>query len=55
MKAVSKLRFAGDVSIDKVKIVTLKGFTQDIAAQVINIQIYEDLFSPFMSGSLIKM
>lgn len=53
MKAVSKLRFAGDVSIDKIKIVTLSGFTQDIAAQVINIQIYEDLFSPFMSGSLI--
>jgi len=53
MKAVSKLRFAGDVSIDKVKIVTLNGFTQDIAAQVINIQVYEDLFSPFMSGSII--
>jgi hypothetical protein len=53
MKAVSKLRFAGDVSIDKIKIVSQSGFAQDIAAQVINIQIYEDLFSPFMSGSLI--
>jgi len=46
-------RFAGDVSIDKVKIITRSGLAQDIAAQVITIQIFEDLFSPFISGSLI--
>ena len=47
------LRFAGDVSIDKCKITTSGGVSQDIAAQVIAISIYEDLFSPFMTGSLV--
>lgn len=47
------VRFAGDVSIDKVKIVTRNGMAQDITAQVIAIQVFEDIFSPFITGSLI--
>lgn len=53
MQPSKPIRFAGDVSIDKVKIITSKGFYQDISGQVITIQIYEDLFSPFITGSLI--
>ena len=53
MQSSKILRFAGDVSIDKALINNPKGFFQDIAAQVINIQFYEDLFSPFITGSLI--
>ena len=53
MKPSQVLRFAGDVSIDKVKIITAKGFYQDVGAQVINVQFYEDLFAPFITGSLI--
>jgi hypothetical protein len=53
MKSNETLKFAGDVNIDKIRIITPTGFYQDIAAQVINIQLYEDLFSPFLSGSLI--
>jgi hypothetical protein len=53
MKSNETLKFAGDVNIDKIRIITPTGFFQDIAAQVINIQIFEDLFSPFISGSLI--
>ena len=53
MKSSKVLRFAGDVSIDKVRIITAKGFYQDVGAQVINVQIYEDIFSPFITGSLI--
>jgi len=53
MKPSKVLRFAGDVSIDKVKIITAKGFYQDVGAQVINVQFYEDLFAPFITGSLI--
>ena len=49
----STLRYAGDVSIDKVTITTSKGLYQDITAQVLNIQIFEDLFTPFMSGNLV--
>ena len=53
MQSSKVLRFAGDVSIDKAAIINPSGFYQDIAAQVINIQFYEDLFSPFITGSLI--
>lgn len=53
MKSNETLKFAGDVNIDKIRIVTPTGFFQDIAAQVITIHLYEDLFSPFISGSLI--
>jgi hypothetical protein len=53
MKSSTPIRFAGDVSIDKAIIITPSGFYQDIAAQVINVQIYEDIFSPFITGSLI--
>lgn len=47
-----ELRFAGDVSIEKCDIFTSGGLRQDIAAQVIAISVYEDLFSPFITGSL---
>lgn len=47
------LRYAGDVNVSKITITTSKGAFQDITAQVINIQFYEDLFSPFLSGSLV--
>ena len=53
MQPNNPIRFAGDVSIDKVRIITSKGVYQDITAQVITVQIYEDLFSPFITGSLI--
>jgi hypothetical protein len=53
MKSSQQLRFAGDVSIDKVQIITPTGFYQDITAQVLNIQFYEDIFAPFITGSII--
>lgn len=47
------LRFAGDVNIEKVSITTSSGFTQEITNQVVGLQLFEDLFSPFITGSLI--
>jgi len=47
------LRFAGDVNIEKVSITTSSGFTQEITNQVVGLQIFEDLFSPFITGSLV--
>ena len=47
------LRFAGDVNIEKVNIISSSGFTQEITNQVVGLQIFEDLFSPFITGSLI--
>lgn len=47
------LRFAGDVSIDKCVITSKSGVYMDVKAQVLQIQIFEDIFAPFMSGSLV--
>ena len=47
------LRFAGDVSVNSIKIVTRTGNSQNITAQVIGIQIFEDIFSPFITGSMV--
>lgn len=49
-----KLRFAGDISVEKVTISSLvsdKSF--NVANQLLTIQIFEDMFSPFITGSLI--
>ena len=46
------IRFAGDVSIDKIEIISSNGFGQEVTNQVIALEIYEDIFSPFISGVL---
>jgi hypothetical protein len=46
------IRFAGDVSIDNIEVISSNGFGADIANQVVALEIYEDLFSPFNSGVL---
>lgn len=49
-----ELRQAGDVNIGYVRITSMANNTYfNIKNQVITIQIYEDMFSPFMTGSLI--
>lgn len=46
------IRFAGDVSIDSIKIISSNGFGQEVTNQVVALEIYEDLWSPFISGVL---
>jgi len=46
------IRFAGDVSIDKIEIISSNGFGQEVTNQVVALEIYEDLWSPFISGVL---
>jgi hypothetical protein len=48
-----KLRFAGDVSVDVVTITTPSGLYYDVTPQMMGIQIFEDLFAPFITGSII--
>ena len=48
-----RLRFAGDVNIEKLELKSVNGFYQDISNQVIGIQIFEDIFAPFITGTLI--
>ena len=48
------IEFAGDVRIEKLDLVSLSsGKSMNIINQVIGIQIYEDLFTPFISGNII--
>ena len=46
------IRFAGDVNIDKIEVISSNGFGQEITNQVVALEIYEDMFSPFVSGVL---
>lgn len=48
-----KLSFAGEVAIDEVTIITAKGVYQTVTAQVIGIEIYEDLFGGFITGQVL--
>lgn len=53
MPNTNSIRFAGDVNITKARIIASTGFFQDVTGQIITIQVFEDLFSPFITGSLI--
>lgn len=49
---MADLQRAGDITIDKILITTTSGFYQDIKNQVIGIQLFEDIYSPFITGSM---
>lgn len=49
-----KLKFAGDINVERVTITSLiSDKTFNVANQLLTIQIFEDMFSPFITGSLI--
>lgn len=47
------IKFAGDVNLRKLEIVGSNGYTIDISSQVAQINVYEDIFSPFISLSIV--
>lgn len=47
------LRFAGDIEILRVSIVSTKDQLHTVTDQVMNIELYEDIFSPFLSGKIL--
>lgn len=47
-----KIHVAGDVSIEDVTIISIRGHAQTILPQVAGIELYEDIFSPFITGKL---
>lgn len=47
------LRFAGDIHFEKIQLNSLNGQFANIINQVISIEVYEDLFSPFTTMSLV--
>lgn len=48
-----KLLFAGQYTLDSIDIIQPNGVAVDVREQVEQITIYEDIFSPFISGNLI--
>jgi hypothetical protein len=49
----NQLRYAGDVNVERATITSSKGVFQNVTGQVALIRIYEDIFSPFITGSII--
>ena len=49
----NSLRFAGDVNIDSVIIATPKGTYQNITGQILQVNVFVDIFAPFITGSLV--
>lgn len=47
------IKFAGDVLLKKLEVLTSSGYTVDITSQVAQINVYEDIFSPFISLSIV--
>lgn len=47
------LRFAGDISIRKLQLVSSNNFAIDITDQMIGIEMHEDLFSPFITMTIV--
>ena len=46
------VRYAGDIDIVHVSVISSKDQKHTITKQVDSFEIYEDLFSPFISGSM---
>lgn len=51
--SLNTLRFAGDVQFEKVELRSLNGQYANIINQVIGIEIFEDLFAPFITMSVV--
>ena len=47
------LRYAGDIDITSVNIISTKDQLHSITDQVMSIELYEDIFSPFLSGKIL--
>ena len=47
------LNYAGDFSIEKAEIITSSGQIIDVSANIVEINFYEDIFSPSLSGDIV--
>ena len=47
------LKFPGDVNIQEARVRSSNGFVQDILGQVAQVEVFEDIFSPFITGTLV--
>lgn len=49
----NELQYAGDISIEYLEIISSKRNSINIRNQVVSINLYEDIFSPFITGTLV--
>ena len=49
----TELQYAGDISIEYIEIISSKHNSLNIRNQVVSINIYEDIFSPFITGTIV--
>lgn len=52
-RIAESLRFAGDISIRKLQLVSSNNFAIDITDQMLSINMHEDLFSPFITMTIV--
>lgn len=50
--SLNSLNFAGDVNVEYARVSSSSGLVQDVTGQVAQIEIFEDLFAPFISGTI---
>lgn len=51
--SLNGLNFAGDVNVEYARVRSSNGLVQDVTGQVAQIEIFEDLFAPFISGTIV--
>jgi hypothetical protein len=51
--SLSGLKFAGDVNIEIAQVRSSNGYVQDVKGQIAQLEIFEDMFAPFISGTIV--
>lgn len=51
--SLNGLNFAGDINIEYARVRSSNGLVQDVTGQIAQIEIYEDMFAPFISGTIV--
>ncbi len=51
--SLNSLNFAGDINIEYARVTSSNGLVQDVTGQIAQIEIFEDMFAPFISGTIV--
>lgn len=51
--SLNGLNFAGDVNVEYARVRSSNGMVQEVTGQIAQIELYEDLFAPFISGTIV--
>lgn len=53
MSGLTGVRAVGSVNVELAVVRSANGYTQDVKAQIAQIEVFEDLFSPFITGTIV--